>query len=131
MRRMKRKPLNRVSKKRAAQDRLTKPAEDEYRETYTTCQICERRPATELHHIARGTSGRRLSKGKRPCLLHLCGDCHRDCGDYSQWPPEKQAARKLISDPHGFDLDVLNACRVARIDAGDVLKELRELLAER
>lgn len=125
---MKRTPLRRRSKKRAKQDRDNAPAEAEYRMMFPTCQLCQVRPSAELHHLAGGTSGRRLSKGKRACLLMLCKPCHDEC-TASKHSPEFQAARKLFSDPNGFDLAILNSCRVRKLDASDVLLEVLALLA--
>lgn len=118
--------MKRVSNKRARLNRQTKPLEDEYRCTYTRCQICFARQAAELHHMPRGP-GKVLALGKWPCLLHLCQSCHLECTE-SRISMAKQCAYKLRATPECFDLDVINSCLVKRVDAGDVLREMTDLL---
>lgn len=70
------------------------------------CQWCQEM-ATQLHEISRGAA-REASLGVRAALLNLCAACHR----IMDWlEVAGQLAIKKLSDPDGYDREVVNVLR--------------------
>jgi hypothetical protein len=97
---MKRSPINKVSDDKRRTDREQKPLLDDYRKRFPRCQCCGWRYGSEIHEMAGGGS-RKRARGRRSCILHLCGLCHKVV---QYWPKEKQLACKLVRDHAGYDL---------------------------
>lgn len=95
-----------VSKKRSAYAKSIKPMLDEFRAEFPTCMVCGGTWALAVHEIARGAH-RKQARGDRRALLRVCGQCHEEMDDYSQWPIARQAAVKLVADPKWFCLETL------------------------
>jgi hypothetical protein len=115
-----RKPLRRVSKKRAALKRRTDPIEKAWLATFRWCPICQkmfryseqaywgRVRLPTVHHMTRGAN-RARALGVLAALLPACGECN--CGplnDNAIWPLPRQMALKLTLDPENFSLDAIN-----------------------
>ena len=99
--------IRRVSKKRSAVNRKTKPARDEYRAEFWLCQWCNASQANDLHEISRG-AGRNASLSERAAWLHLCSDCHRQMN----WlPVAGQLAIKRLTDFEFYDRVKVNTLR--------------------
>jgi hypothetical protein len=104
------KPLNRVSKKRRKLMAQTSPARKSFVAGVFTCQCCMKRKAVDCHEIARGASrGKALEH--RCAWLALCRTCHDLVDDLSEWPVARQLALKLLGDGDHFDLVKVNELR--------------------
>ena len=108
--------MRRVSKKRAREIRLAKPARDAFAEEFPRCMVCGVRHSLETHEIARGPH-RRKAYGQRCCWLRLCQNCHTACSRYLSWPIQKQLALKKLCDPEYYDLELFNVIRSRAITA--------------
>jgi hypothetical protein len=119
-------PMRNTSLKRQKINREIKAEVAAYREDFAMCQVCWKRAASELHHIARGIS-RENALSERCTWLMVCRKCHEDLGDYSKWPISRQLSAKMLSDPLHFDLKKFNALRgraESAIDLRDVVQHL-------
>ena len=66
--------------------------------------------------------------GCRAALLALCVNCHQRMHDYSDFPPARQLALKLIVTPGDWDVVEVNRLRGRAdraIDFTDIVKYLR------
>ena len=105
-----RKYMRHTSTKTAKLKRQTNPLRAAYVAEKFTCECCAKRQASECHEIVRGAN-RQKAIQYRACWLALCVPCHALLGDYSVWPPARQVALKLLSDPEHFDLGIIQECR--------------------
>lgn len=64
----------------------------------------------EVHEITRG-SNRQLGFVRRVTWLAVCQRHHDLFDDYSRFPPERQLALKLCSDPEYYDRVLVNQLR--------------------
>jgi hypothetical protein len=116
--------MRRLSTKRAAELRQVKKARDAFLAEFRSCMMCQRKPPTDVHEIARGASrGRAVLL--RVTWLALCRDCHEEAGDYSKWPITKQLALKLLRDPEHYDRVAVNRIR-RRADDAITEEEVRQ-----
>lgn len=105
------KPINRVSKKRREQRKQVSPLEREFLTQFPTCVYCGQRKATGVDHIARGSSRHRAIE-HRCCWNASCWDCNSgDANDHAAFPVERKLAVKLATDGEFFDLDTFNEIR--------------------
>lgn len=81
-----RKPLRRVSKKRAALNRKVKPMRDEYKAG--ECMKCRKVPADDCHEIATAAA-REQCLTEWSLVIALCRSCH---SEVQNWTPATQIA---------------------------------------
>ncbi len=124
-----RKPLRKVSAKRAKLNREVKGWRAAFINEVERCQVCGKKfkwdtaspemmdlgclftRKLSVHEIAKG-SLRGFAMKHRACCLVVCSKCNcDDLCDYSKWPIERQLAVKLITDPEYFDLELFNKVR--------------------
>lgn len=89
-----RKPIRRVSKKRAKELREYMKLRAEFLSMYVTCQICGLQFATDIHH-SMGRTGSLLNK--QIFWTAVCRECHQKCHNHPVW-----------SRLHGFSKDRLS-----------------------
>ncbi|MCI0536112.1 MAG: hypothetical protein L0Z50_12880 [Verrucomicrobiales bacterium] len=119
------KPLRRVSQKRAALKRRSDPARRAFVQAAECCMICRRVNHLECHEIARGI-GRERSLERPELWLAVCRECHEELGDAKRWPPARQLAERTLWGLQ-WACAMLNEARGRAADAtgiGDVLKYL-------
>ncbi len=124
---LKRTPLRRRSKKKEREIAKTRQPRKLYLEAHPECMVrgpeCEG-AAVEVHEIPRGGS-RQQSVADADCWLTTCRPCHdNELGDYDRWPPEKQAALKLLRT-----LQTINTIRsgLPQIRLTEVVRALKRL----
>ena len=83
---MKRSPLRRTSKKRAAQIKVYSRLRREFIRTHLFCDVCKQHIATQIHHKD-GREGKMLSDSTK--WLTLCFWCHRKIHDEPKWAREQ------------------------------------------
>lgn len=88
---MKRTPLKRVSKQRAADNRRYAKFRELYFADNATCEYCGQAPTVEFDHICRGVN-RDKSLTNPNTGLGTCSECHRKFGDL---PPLAKYAFKV------------------------------------
>jgi hypothetical protein len=79
---MKRTPLRRVSEKRRTQLREYSQVRKGYLQDHPTCQVCESRGATDIHH-RNGRHNARLTD--TTYFLATCRVCHERIHAHPQW----------------------------------------------
>jgi hypothetical protein len=75
---MKRTPLKKVSKMRAEEMKVYKALRESYLKQYPTCEMCGKKPATDIHHRAGRYGGNYLNVHT---YAGLCRQCHQWCHD--------------------------------------------------
>ena len=72
---MKKTPLRRVSKKRQKELREYSKLRKAYLSEHPTCEVCEEKPATDIHHRhSRGLGGAFVDLSN---FVGVCRSCHR------------------------------------------------------
>ena len=78
-------PLRRISKKRAAQRRVYNTRGRAYLRSHPVCEVCKKEPSSQIHHRAR-CHGRLLTQEEN--FMAVCITCHRHITDHGQWAKE-------------------------------------------
>jgi hypothetical protein len=107
---VRRKWMNRVSKKRKALMAKVKPFRDEYLASKLLCEVCIKRPPIEVHEITRGPA-REESLDKPEVVLAVCRKCHDQLGDARVWPVSRQIALKFLRSPLLVNPQIVNKLR--------------------
>jgi hypothetical protein len=87
---MKKTPLRRVSKRRAGELREYAKLRKEYLGEHATCEVCEHRKATDIHH--KGTPGgvkRGSNLNNVDTWLAVCRTCHEEIEMNKSWARTK------------------------------------------
>lgn len=83
------------------------------------CEVCRRKPSSQIHHIARGVD-RQATLCDRRFVLCLCFDCHEDIHDTEAWPRARQLAVVKRARPDDYDLAAYNEIVNRSVDESEV-----------
>lgn len=122
-----RKPLRKVSKKRAMLNAMVNPGRKGLVLLAGKCMLCHENDAVDCHEMCRGAY-------REECLSHprlqmaLCRLCHDMIGDTKEWPIERQIAARIYWE---MQQTITEACQVLRradaaIECDGVLKYLTD-----
>lgn len=116
-----RKPLRKVSKKRAKRNREVKDFRQSLKQEIGRCELCLV-PHNELdpHEIAGGWA-RQFALDKRYAILILDRSCHDFIEQNSAlWSVAMQAALLKVRRPEDFDLQALNELLTRKLDSEEI-----------
>lgn len=74
-------PLKRVSAKQAAKNRLYAKQRIEYLQSHPVCEVCNSKPATQIHHRHR----RGIYTNSVEFFLAVCFECHEKIETNGKW----------------------------------------------
>lgn len=114
----KRSRINPKSKRKIKQERKWGPKRREYLKEFPICHVCNKEAATGVHEVLDG-QWRDAAYEEPACWLSTCWTCNCGClKSRTEWPWERQFARKYQRDRERFDLAAIH--RILGNQAGSV-----------